>query len=238
MWVKLTIFKKGLILVSVPLLFQLAFFGLLADMQHSNAQAVAWALHSKEVLQQTQVVWRNLHELGTGLRGFILAADPDLRKAYERAAKQLPQDILELKDRVSDNPGQAAQVEAIANTTREFMAWHAETVRLSADGQRNQAIARAKSPTSARLQEEIVQAVMTFLKTEAQIDKERTLALEQSRQRMGGVLLLGSVVTFLITLGLAIVFGRRISGRLATLADNARRLAQGKELAPPLGGSD
>jgi CHASE3 domain sensor protein len=102
-WNKLTFFQKGLVLISVPLLLQLTFLGLLADMQQSHARAVSWSIHSKEVLRQTQVVLRNLLEMGTGLRGFILAADPDLGAAYERAAKQLPQDIRELQNRVSDD---------------------------------------------------------------------------------------------------------------------------------------
>jgi hypothetical protein len=35
----LTIFKKGLILVSIPLLFQMAFIGLVAVMERGNADA-------------------------------------------------------------------------------------------------------------------------------------------------------------------------------------------------------
>src|SRR5689334_20485616 len=124
MWAKLTIFQKGLVLIAMPLLFQLGFFALLSDMQRGNEEAANWAIHTKEVLTQTQVVLRNLLEMGTGVRGFILAADPDLGAAYERAARQLPLDIAELKRRVSDNPEQAEQVQAIADTTEKFMAWH------------------------------------------------------------------------------------------------------------------
>ena len=69
-------------------------------------------------------------------------------------------------------------------------------------------------------------------------DKERTLALERSRARQQWLLWLGAATTFLITLGLAFVFSRSIGGRLATLTDNAHRLVLGKELAPPVQGSD
>jgi signal transduction histidine kinase/ActR/RegA family two-component response regulator len=238
MWARLSIFQKGLVLIAVPLLFQLGFFALLADMQSNNAQAARWAIHSKEVLTQTQVVLRNLLEMGTGMRGFILAADPDLGAAYERAARQLPLDIAELKRRVSDNPEQAEQVQAIADTTEEFMAWHAETLRLSAAGQKEQAIDRAKSANSSRVQDAIVQAVMTFIQEENRLDTERTETLERSRQRQQWLLVAGSILTFLITLGLAFVFSRSIGGRLATLTQNVQRLGRGEELAPPLKGND
>ncbi|HEV3256508.1 MAG TPA: ATP-binding protein [Gemmataceae bacterium] len=238
MWHNLTIFKKGLVLISVPLLFQLAFFGLLSDMQHSNAQAVRWSIHSKEVLRQTQVVLRSLLEMGTGLRGFILAADPDLHAAYQRAAQQLPRDVLELQNFVSDNQVQAAQVQGIANAIEGFMVWHAETVRLSGTGHRDRAIARAKSQTSSRLQTAIVKAMMTFIQTEDALDKERALALDQSQTRQRWLLWCSAGTTFLITLGLAFVFSGSIGGRLATLTDNARRLAAGETLAPPVRGRD
>lgn len=238
MWTKLSIFQKGLVLIAVPLLFQLAFFALLSDMQRNNARAASWAIHSKEVLTQTQVVLRNLLEMGTGMRGFILAADADLGAAYDRAASQLPLDIAELKRRVGDNPQQAEQVQAIADTTKEFMAWHAETLRLSAEGKREEAIERAKSSHSGQVQDAIVQAIMTFIQEGDRIDKERTETLERSRQRQQQFLVAGSVVAFLITLGLAFIFSRSIGGRLTTLTQNAQRLVRGEELAPALKGND
>src|SRR5205085_12023884 len=48
----------------------------------------------------------------------------------------------------------------------------------------------------------------------------------------------GSGVSCFLTLVLAVVFSRGLSGRLAVLADNVQRLAQGKELAPPVRGTD
>jgi signal transduction histidine kinase len=237
-WNRLTIFKKGLILIAVPLLFQLVFIALLADMQESNAQAVRWSIHSKEVLQQTQVLLRNLLEMGTGMRGFILAADADLKAAYDRGAEQVPRDVVELEHRVADNPAQVAQVQEIARTIRDFMDWHAETLRLSAAHQQDQAIARARSPESGRRQQAIVDAMVTFIQTEDALDRERTAALEQSRARQQWVLGIGGVATFLITLGLAILLSRGIVGRLATLTDNAHHLVRGEQLAPPVHGSD
>jgi PAS domain S-box-containing protein len=46
------------------------------------------------------------------------------------------------------------------------------------------------------------------------------------------------VASLLTTDVMAVAFGRGISGRLAILTENARRLARGKELAPPLTGTD
>ncbi|MBX9582471.1 MAG: CHASE3 domain-containing protein [Gemmataceae bacterium] len=238
MWNRLSVFRKGLVLIAAPLVLQLAFVVLIADMERSNARAVGWSMHSKDVLRQTQVVLRNLLELGTGLRGFILSADPDLRAAYERAARQLPLDVDELERRVADNPDQSAEVGAIAASIAEFMTWHAETVRLSAAGDREAAIDRARSDTNARLQAAIVEAMTAFIRTEDALDRERTADLEQSRARQRQALWVGAGASLVITLGLAVVFGRSVGGRLAALTGNVRRLARGEELAPPVAGTD
>ena len=49
MKLSLTITTKGLLLVSVPLLFQLVFIGILAQMQWRHATAEREATHSREV---------------------------------------------------------------------------------------------------------------------------------------------------------------------------------------------
>ncbi len=238
MWDRLTIFQKGLVLIAVPLLFQLGFVALLADMQQSNTDAVEWSMHSKNVLQQSQAVLRSLLELGTGLRGFILSSDPDLGAAYEKAAEQLPNEIGKLKDSVTDRPVQVGQVERIADRVRAYMDWHAETMRLAAGGRRDEAVARARSETNAKLQGAIVEAVLEFLRSEQRLDEERTATLERTRARQRQLLWLGAAASLLLSLGVALVFSRSVGSRLSALAANARRLAEGKELTPPLEGKD
>src|SRR5262249_2751404 len=153
---------KGLVLISVPLLFHLVFFAVLADMQHSSDIATASSLHSKEVLRQIQAVSRSLREAGDSLRGVFLTPAPEMLVDFDRSDKQVAQDVLELQNRVQDNPDQLAHAQAIATAAQEFLNWHNETVRLASNGQRRQAIIHGKDPISNRLLEELRQAVATF----------------------------------------------------------------------------
>src|SRR5438128_2289301 len=137
MWDRLTFLQKGLVLISVPLLFDAAFFGLLADMLQENTRATASAIHTKELLLQTAAVSRNLRELGTTFRSAVLTADP-----------------------------------------------------------------------------------------------------ERSRVRQQWLLWAGLGSSLVITLLLLFVFSRSLGGRLAVVAHNAQRLAEGKPLTPPVRGSD
>src|SRR5438876_7096021 len=93
----LTIFSKGLILVSIPLLFQLAFIWLVADMQATSAEAQARSSHSKEVLTQTQVVLRSLLDAETGSHGFLLTEDPLFSAPYQQSVREIPSALPELQ---------------------------------------------------------------------------------------------------------------------------------------------
>src|SRR5437016_1010360 len=114
MRLNLTIFKKGLILVSVPLLFQMAFIGLVAVMESVDADASQWSVHTKEVLAQAQIVLTRLVDAETGSRGFRLTRDPVFTETFDRASKEVPAALGQLENLVSDNPGQEARARQIA----------------------------------------------------------------------------------------------------------------------------
>ncbi len=237
-WNNLTIFKKGLLLIVAPLFFQLVFFGLLAEMQTSIMKAQDWSIHSKDVLRQTQVILRNLLELGTGMRGYIISADADLKKAYDLAAQRLPKDVERLSASVIDNDEQKEQVGAIAKAIGEYTKWHAETMEFAGIGRHDVALERVKSETGTKLHNGIVEAMTAFIRAEDDLDRQRTADLEATRVRQQRLLGVGAIATLLITLSLAYVFSRSIGGRLATLSANAERLQHGKALTPPLDGTD
>src|ERR1700682_2210431 len=106
----LTIFKKGLILVAVPLLFQLALIGLIGLMQSWNTEAENWSLHSKEVLNQTQIVLTRLVDAETGSRGFILTGEDRFNERYYLAVRDMPPALDQLETLTRDNPAQQASV--------------------------------------------------------------------------------------------------------------------------------
>src|SRR6266851_2792147 len=234
----LTIFKKGLILVSVPLLFQLAFLGLVAEMQSSNAEAQEWYTRTKEVLSQAQTVLWCLVDGQNGIRGFILSGDPSFRRPYEAAARELPEALQQLQTFVGDNPGQLAKAGRVAAQASQLMSWYAEIDSLVRTGSSDQATARIKDGAGKRQLEAVRLEIDSFLEEERRLDGERKQALEHARQRFNGLLRAGGAVSLCTTVALAVVFSRGISGRLATLIEKAGRLARGQELSPPLAGSD
>jgi signal transduction histidine kinase len=236
MSVKLTVAHKGLILISVPLLYQLAFCWLVAEMQGRNAEAQGWASHSKEVLRQAQTVLRSLVDAETGIRGFAATGDPIFTEPYDRATQELPDALQQLQTLVGDNPNQQAHAQTIAAKAAQLMAKHAEAYGMIRSGAKDQAVQGTKE--GKRRMDDIRREIDGFLQQEQRLDEIRELALERLRQRLNWLLLAGGVLSFLCTVALSFVFSHGISRRLTALTENAQRLARGNELAPPIAGND
>jgi signal transduction histidine kinase/CHASE3 domain sensor protein len=234
----LTIFKKGVVLVAVPFLFQLAFVGLVAVMVAEDEEAGGWSFHTKEVLRQAQAVLTRLVDAETGSRGFMLTGDPVFTEPFDRARQEVPASLLQLETLVGDNPEQEARVRELAVKAQKVIDWHATSINLVRQGKPEQAVTLAKTLKGKEQMDEIRQDMNAFLAEEQRLDQEREQIYKRLQQRFFWVLVGGAAVSLLSTVAMTFVFNRGISGRLATLTNNAQRLADGKDLAPPLGGSD
>ena len=80
MTTRLTILIKGLILIAVPLIFQLAFIALVAKMRNEGAQAEERTIHSKDVIAQAQTCRVRLLSAHGAIQGFILTRDPSFER--------------------------------------------------------------------------------------------------------------------------------------------------------------
>lgn len=234
----LTIFKKGLILVAVPLLFQLAFLGLVARMQQENADAQEWASHSQDVIRETDVVLAGMVDAETGIRGYALTTDPAFTEPYDRAAREVPEGLHRLRDLVRDNPEQGTRAERVAQKAAAALAWLAETERLVRAGSADRAAAREGTMGGKRRMDAFREAVAAFRSEEERLGAVRTRTLAASQRRLNWLLAAGGLIAFSTAATLALVFSRGVIRRLHTLAENARRLSRGDRLAPPGGGTD
>ena len=93
MGTNLTIFQKGLILLALPLLFQLVFFAVLLKVEWDQDEVEHMAVHTKEVIAQTETSYRYLVEGVSYVRRLALTGEdpgeaPPLHDALERTPDQ------------------------------------------------------------------------------------------------------------------------------------------------------
>lgn len=131
---KLTILRKGLILIAVPLLFQLGLIAIVGVIQSQSVEASQRVVHNKEVLAKSESLQATLIDLETGSRGYALTGDPVFTEPFDRARKIAPVEVRELKALVAGNPGQEARVDALAAKVSRLIEWHARLIQNVREG--------------------------------------------------------------------------------------------------------
>ncbi|HYY15217.1 MAG TPA: CHASE3 domain-containing protein, partial [Gammaproteobacteria bacterium] len=86
----LSIFKKGLVLVAIPLVFQLGLIVLMVEMRQESREDYQWSSQTKVVLAEVANIFRRLVEVQSDIRGYIITSEPAFAQAYNHAVAVLP----------------------------------------------------------------------------------------------------------------------------------------------------
>jgi signal transduction histidine kinase len=232
---RLTILSKGLILVAIPFLSQIGFIVLIAWMRWQGREAERESLHTQEVIAQAHTVYRALVEANDAVRGFVLTGDSLFANDHKDAAYRVTLELEKLEDKVRDNQSQSANAQNLAAHARHFLEWLDDIQRL-AENQRDRA--RARSLEGRTELGHLRQEVGAFLAEEGRLAEIRRDRVESSWAGLDWAILGGLLATLLSTGLLGLTFGRGLHRRFSSLAENARRIASGEDLAPPLSGVD
>ncbi|HEY7330135.1 MAG TPA: ATP-binding protein [Gemmataceae bacterium] len=235
----LSIVKKGLILAAIPLLAQLMFLGLAFRMGQNQLRAQQMAIHSKEVLAETEGFFRKVVEARAAVANLALAGDRSFFSAWEKSRHEAEAQLLALHNLVSDNPLQQTRIDRIIRQTEDSLTRLNSIAQLAQQPQtRNVAIAALGEPWTRGFVDDLRRDVNDFLHEEEHLDNERQMSLERVRKEETWALIGGALLALLSTSVLAFLFRQSISARLAVLMENVHRLAAGEQLATPLGGVD
>ena len=176
----LTILKKGLILTAIPLLAQLLFLAVSIKMRQDQMQAQEWAIHSKDVIAQTEGAFRLVMEARSAVRSLSLTGDLAFIAAWEKARNEALRQFRALSELVSDNPLQQERVEGIRQQSEAVLArmdgiaqlgWRSET--------RDKALATLREAWALRFIDDLRLRVNDFLEDEI-LNAQRQERLEMA----------------------------------------------------------
>jgi PAS domain S-box-containing protein len=236
MRVRLTLSRKALILVALPLAFQLVFITILVTLfQRVEAERVEEA-HSRDVAEHLNVAMRYLLEVGT--LGVIsnLTGSHDYREHYRDLEGKLRTKGLELAALVRDDPTQTARVNHInelfdlSNRTMEkaYQALsHGDKDEAMTYWLKTQGIATGLFDTADSL-----------LNDQAAVQVEKVKALVQARNSVTLTLMLGVIINIILAVLLATYFNSGTTRRLQKLMDNVVRFGTQRTLEAPQKGDD
>lgn len=228
--------KKGILLVSVPVAFQLLLSVLLGYLYAQAEQQALKESQARLLVVHTNRLMSALYEAGQMLVVYTAVKDDEIFQRWLAKKETLLQE-LDALNKLSIRNGSSA------DAYKRLIDISNKGVQLTDDSYR-----RAKDHTSLSLYEaapvvkEFTDSVMNeveyILTKDLKSQISSTFSEERSRQLIAGALYAGVFVDILIAALLSLFFGASIEKRLNVISENTRRVRERKELNPPVDGTD
>jgi signal transduction histidine kinase len=235
---RITILRKGLLVLALPLLYQALFIGVLLRRQHDHNEAQRLAVHTKDVLLQTDQVYRLMILSQSNLRGYVLTENEIFAAELAQCHREIRAEVKKLRTLLKDNPEQQERLAKVSEHVDHRLKYENGIVALYKEGNRERAVEEVRNITGRPIMEALKRELTAFLSVEEKLDEERMEALRNSSRLQDWLLVVGLVVNIGIGALAATMFSREISSRIAVVTDNTRRIADGETLPPLVPGSD
>lgn len=237
---------KGLILVAIPLAFQIVFvvtlFALISAAERENLKE----RHSRNVLSESNAMLRNFMDSALFLYIYGTTGEDSFLERYRQTSQQILRQVRTLRilvgvplDKSDASERARSQValkrlEQIGNRATELIARGSEVI--GERGQGDKLIVDHKEMEAAiRDLSAEVREYVRFLERSELADPQREVRL---RSILSYVLIAGVFFNIFLAIFLAHYFNRGTALRLKLLMDNTELLAQGKPLNKALQGDD
>jgi signal transduction histidine kinase len=234
----LSMVRKGLCLITIPMLFQLLFIAALFRSQADGREAQAWAIHSNEVIAQAEAASRYLVQAQSSVRGLVVTGHRSFFEDFETATRLARAGLKKLRGLVADNPSQRAKVDTINERAEDLTGWLAGTANLVLSGHVDRAADGIKALGGRKSYEDFRDLISAFLREEEGLNRKRRDDLRRDWRRQTWFLAGAAVVTVAGAGSLLIAFSQTFARRIEILVENARRIAEGRPLAEPIRGQD
>lgn len=199
-------------------------------------EAATWVNHTHEVRVQTQEISTYVAEASTGVRGYLLTGQERFLDPYNRALAALPSAVDRLSLLVQDNPVQTVSAQSVKSLVDELLE-RLEALRADAAQQPRFRLENRLVSNKAVL-DKLRGELHAMIAEEGRLLEQRTASLLnlqrwQQRTSLGGffVGIVGSSLAMLL-------FIKGIVRRVEYVEANAKRLAQGEALLPPIPGGE
>lgn len=231
------LFTKGLLLIALPSVVELALLGVVFDTQEQTALAVQSAANSKQILYQASALEDPLLRQAARVRTGLIVGDPAFIERHA-AWVDLSDRLMHLDQLVADTPQQAARVRTMRDAIDRYHAQAIDAANLLREGRSTQAYASLEANAMPAQITIVRNELDAFVAEASRLDAERSASVMQTRARQQYALIAAVVGSMLIWAVTALVFARNIGRRLEVLTDNAGRLGNGQPLSAPLAGND
>lgn len=235
---RVTILRKGLLVLALPLVYQALFIGLLLKRQGDLTDAQHWAMHTKDVIEKTEYIFRLLVTTQSNLRAYVLTGKEVFTEEIAEDERILDQQFLELRVMIADSPKQQARFRQVLESVQARRDYQHEIREMIQREGIEHVQDEVKNLKGKALMDALRTSIEKFRAAEEKLDAERIENLQRSTQMQNWLLVAGLAVNVGIGALAAVMFSREIAGRIEMVTQNTRRITNGETLPPLVGGTD
>lgn len=246
-WIEdLPIVKKGLLLMLLPLFFQVLTMVAFTLLYNRILVSRHWYVHSTRVVENVDSLRAATNEVyyNSVLAVFVPEDEVERDKRFSRDESLLL--VKTLRDRVTDNQPQLQRVTELIAKLDRFIAMidGLDSVLENPTGPSEHGSASRGQQLRKLLKEslEVKDSIDTDIRNvravEMGLQEQRKAEVDSAIWRAGIFVSIGFVMVSALTMYLFVLFRRAIATRLNTVSGNLQRLELSEGLAPPIGGRD
>lgn len=225
--------QRGLILVAVPLVFELVFVSALWMLMKSADEESRRADHTKEVVAETNYLGKLIYECVSYLITLSIDFRPEAEVGFSQSVKEIGPQVEKLRKITESSPKQAElfkQVEYETTVTLSNM----KTLHRSIEMKNLEPVLFIPWMERLRKCSHRVIVETRELTLEAINESKSNSSGIATREYLQPVLIGGLAINVVLSVMLAVFFSKGITERLAKLRDDSKRLAAGQPLSRPL----
>ena len=195
-----------------------------------------WVARSQTVVRTSSSLQRNIIDMETGMRGFLLTGNEVFLEPYQTAAQQIPALLDELEDMIQNSPVQKRQIEQIRNIHDRWYKKFAERLIVQKRNSSQEPTAgldalknaeNAMNREGRQMMEEMRRMFRGFNSIEYQVREVRATRLSNSIDLTRQVSTTLTILSVLMGLGWAWYITRIISHRIMTMVNLAEKISHG-----------
>jgi len=243
MRLNLSLFQKALILIAVPLAFQLVFVFILVSLRQQVEQEEMHQVHAREIYRHLDRMLRNvmdrsMESIMSSVSRQVGYNDPEAQSRLDMLAKSTQEEAAAIKQFIADsnNEEEKKQFAECDDLQQQlFMSWNVSK-KLLDEGDRLNAL-RLFRNTQAVAQKLLKQCDLMSA-AERGVEATQLEAEKRHRDQIELLIKSGVVLNIVLAVALATFFNVGIARRLNVLIDNIVRLGANQPLNPTLVGDD
>lgn len=240
MRLRLTLAQKGIVLVCVPLLFELCFVAILAFLLHQSHEEREREILSKRIIGCASDLIKMASNLHQGPAGYVVTGSEEFVKQYNNASRDFPIKLQELDSLLSQDPHNqvvTSRLRLDSMRALDMLAAYKESMQ---NADRVRLLEQMETSDKAVLAnlDSFTDTLSSIMQTQHRIEDKSPGIQAFWNNAVTTLLILGTLVNVGGGVWMALLVSRGIVSRLNVMSENANRLARGEVLMQPLSGDD